>query len=79
MAARRMLVTGDREPADDLALVFCDKDGRVRVAPDRAEVAALVGRAAPTVRRHEPAFGLTADGVPELGEPVRVAPVPRGG
>ena len=72
MTAGRMLVTGDREAADDGAAVLCDEDGRVRIAADRAQVAALVGDVAPAVRRHQPPFRLGPDGVAEVLEALRV-------
>src|SRR4051812_49787493 len=68
-----MLVTRDRKPADDLAVVVRDVDRRVRIAADRAQVTPLVGGVAPTVGRHEPAFRLAADRVAEVFEALRVA------
>src|SRR5205085_7331744 len=61
VAARRMLVAGDREAADELGVGLGDEDGRVRVAAQGAEVAALVADAAPAVRGDEPPLGLAAD------------------
>src|SRR5207253_5371676 len=61
-----------REAADDDAVVFRDEDRRVRVAPDRSQVAALVDDVAPAVGRHEPSLRLGADGVAELLEALRV-------
>ena len=43
------------------ALVLRNEYGCVRIAADRAEVAALVGDVPPAVRRHEPALRLGAD------------------
>ena len=57
MAARLVRVAGEREPADDRAVVLGDEDGRVGVAAQRPQVATLVGDAAPAVRVQEPAPG----------------------
>src|SRR3954462_9852207 len=70
--ACRMLVTRDRKPADDLAVVVRDVDGSVRIAADRAQVTPFVGGVAPTIRCDEPAFRLAADGVTEVLETLRV-------
>ncbi len=51
-----------------LVAVLRDEDGRVRIAPERAQVAALVGDAAPAVGRQQPAAVLAADGAAELDE-----------
>src|SRR5438552_7763120 len=67
-----MLVTCDREAADDDPVVLRDEDCRVRIAADRAQLAALVGDVAPAVRRHEPAFRLRPDGVAKVLEALRV-------
>ena len=49
--ARRMRVAADREPADERPVVALrDEDGRVRIAAQRLEVAALVA-----ALRHSPA------------------------
>ena len=72
MAARGMLVARDRETADDQVPVSCDEDRGVRVAADCAQVTALVRNVAPAVRRDEPALRFGADGLAELGEPLRV-------
>src|SRR6266545_6387300 len=72
MAAGGMLVARDRKAADDESVVLRDEDGGVRIAPDRAEVAPLVGDVPPTVRRHEPALGLGTDRGAEFRQPFRV-------
>ena len=61
MAAGRVRVAGDREAADDPALVFGDEDRRVRVLAHGAHVAALVGDRAPAAVRDQPALGLRPD------------------
>ena len=43
VVARRMRVARDRQPADDALGGLCDEDGRVRVATEALQVAALVG------------------------------------
>jgi hypothetical protein len=68
-----MLVTGDREAADDQPFVLADEHRCVRVAADRAQVAALVRGGAPAIRGDEPALRLGADSGPELGETFGVA------
>ena len=42
--ARRMGVAGQRDPADDAVRRLGDEDGRVGVAPHRAQIAPLLGR-----------------------------------
>jgi hypothetical protein len=54
--ARGMRVARDREAADDRPVRFRNEDGRVRVAPDRAQVAALFPRGTPLTARDQPAF-----------------------
>ena len=73
MVARGVLVTGDREAPHDAAVALSDENRGVRVALERAEVAALVVHAAPTLRGDEPALRLTADRIPERDELRRVA------
>src|SRR5436190_12301696 len=66
MPARRMLVTRDREAADDRpVLCLRYEDRRVRIAPDRTQVAPLVADVPPAVRRREPSLGLRRDIVAE--------------
>ena len=72
MAARLVRVAGDREAADDLAVVLGDEDGRVGMPPQRPQVAALVGDAAPAVRVQEPAPGSRPTAARELDERRRV-------
>src|SRR5215472_9852257 len=63
MRARRVRVAPDREPAEERSdLVLCDEDRRMRVPPQRLEVAALVARAAPFARdADQPALRFGAD------------------
>ena len=68
VAACLVRVAGDREAADDRAVVLRDEDRRVGVALQRAQVAALVGDAAPAVRVQQPALRLAADRRGELDE-----------
>src|SRR5207244_846522 len=57
--ARGMLVARDRQTADEPAVLrLRDEDGRVRIAPDRAEITTLVADAAPAVLRREPTLRL---------------------
>ena len=68
VAARLVRVPRDRQPPDDRAVLLRDEDGRVRMPPQRAQVATLLGDAAPAVRVQKPAFGLAADRGGERGE-----------
>ena len=61
-------IARDREAADDRAVVLGDEDGRVRVALQRTEVAALLADAAPAVGVQQPALRLAADGCSERDE-----------
>ena len=68
MVARGVRVAADREPADDPLRGFRDEHGGVRVAAERAEVAALLVHAPPVGGRDQPAAGLGADLVRERDE-----------
>ena len=72
--ARRVRVARERHPADDLAVGLGDEDGGVVGAADGAQVAPLVGDAAPLARRDQEAPGLGAHG---LGEPHELVGVGR--
>ena len=72
VAAGGMGIPPDREAADDPVRSLGDEDGRVRVAPQGAQVAALVGDTAPAVA-DQPALGLGPDGAPERHERRRIA------
>ena len=68
VAAGGVRVAGDREAADDGAVVLGDEHGGVRVALQRAQVAALLGDAAPAVGVQQPGLRLAADGRSERDE-----------
>ena len=68
VAARRMRVAREREPADELAVRLGDEDGRVRVALQRPEIAPFLRDAAPAVRGQEPGAFLRSDRGAELDE-----------
>ena len=72
MAACLVRVPRDRQPPDDRAVLLGDEDGRVGMPPQRAQVATLLGDAAPAVRVQKPALGLTADRGGERGERRRI-------
>ena len=71
--ARGVDVTREREPADDLPPVLGHVDGGVRMPPHRAQVAPLLGHAAPLGSRQQPRALLAADLARELNERLRVA------
>ena len=73
MAAGRVHVTREREPADDARPVLGHVDGGVRVPPDRAKIAPLLGHGPPLGRRQKPRALLAADLARELNERLRVA------
>ena len=73
MAARRMHVARDRQPADDPAVVLRDEDGGVGMTAHGAQVAPLVGDAPPRLGRQQPRAVLAADLARELDERLRVA------
>ena len=69
MLARGMRVAHQREPADELAAFeLGDEERRVGVALERADVAALVARAAPARIGEQPALLLGGDRRRELDE-----------
>src|SRR5436190_5797812 len=68
-----MLVARNRKPPDDLPVVVGDVHCCVRIAADRAQIAALVRDVAPAIRRDEPPLRLAADSVAELLEGYRIA------
>ena len=72
VAAGAVRVAGDREAADDGAVVVGDVDGRVGVAAKRAQVAPLLADGAPAVRVQQPRLGLAADRGAERDERRRV-------
>ncbi len=72
MVAGAVRVAGDREAADDRAVVLGDVDGRVGMAAQRAQVAALLADGAPAVRVQQPRLRLAADRGAERDERRRV-------
>ena len=72
MRARRVDVTGEREPADDVVPVLGQVDGGVRVPAHGAQVTPLLGDAAPLRARQKPRALLAAHLARELDERLRI-------
>ena len=68
MLARRVRVARERDAADDPVGGLGDEHGRVRVAADGPQVAALLRRGAPLAVGDQPALRLGADRAGELDE-----------
>src|SRR5438445_13265182 len=73
-----MLVACDREATHDRAVLrLRHEHRRVRIAPDRAQIAPLVTDAAPAVLRREPTFGLRCDLVAQPLQLLRIGRIGR--
>src|SRR5581483_11998164 len=68
VAARRMRVAGDGEPADDRAVVLRDEHHRVGMPAQRAQIPALAGDAPPGRRGQQPSLRLRGHLVRERDE-----------